>query len=239
MDVDGYLFETLTQPKELWEADLARDLAKSHEISQRNNELYPKVKATYVGLAEVVHLFPNFYEDVMQLKKNIEARRGHPFQFEVIDFGSDLYWADIGQLQKARKAMHEVQEETDSGVIARALAGINHMEKDRFGNRIVGPDTFLHTSIPKDPLDLSKGLQDWWAPADGKYNPGDGTNYYNVAQFALKERTLQNPLSFQEKFIEMRQRTVQPSLIEEEIETLFREPIRKKLTAEVHLFKKG
>ena len=145
MDVDGYLFETLTQPKDLWELDLARDRKKSEEETRKACAKDSHAPPVYVGLAEVVHLFPSFYEDVQTLKAAVEARRGHPFVFEVIDFGDELYWGDIGQLQKARRAMHEVQEQTQEGDMARRLAAMERIEPDRFGNRLVG-----NSCIPMD-----------------------------------------------------------------------------------------
>ena len=138
MDVDGYLFETLTQPKDLWELDLARDRKKSEAETRKALEKDAHAQPVYVGLAEVVHMFPSFYEDVQKLKAAIETRRGRSFAFEVIDFGDTLYWGDIGQLQKARRAMHEIQEPTPEGDMARRLAAIEEVLPDRFGNRIVG-----------------------------------------------------------------------------------------------------
>ncbi len=79
VDVDGYLFEALTQNYTTWEEEISRD---------------PDLMLKF--LIE----FPTFYEDVQRLKANIEARRGHPLMIKVIDYGTDPYWGDIGQAEQ-------------------------------------------------------------------------------------------------------------------------------------------
>ncbi|MDH3664012.1 MAG: hypothetical protein OEU92_29035, partial [Alphaproteobacteria bacterium] len=56
-------------------------------------------------------------------------------------FGEHLYWGDIGQLAKARRALWAVAALTVEGNFARCLAAIDHVAPDPFGNRIVGDST--------------------------------------------------------------------------------------------------
>ena len=81
------------------------------------------------------------------------------------------------------------------------------------------PDHQVHTSIPVDPVDLSRGLQNWFA--DTRQDPGQGTNYTQPQSG--------NPDSFAAKFEQMRQRQVAPDEIEREIDSRFREPIKRQL----------
>jgi hypothetical protein len=82
------------------------------------------------------------------------------------------------------------------------------------------PTRHVHTSIPVDPGDLSRGLQNWFA--DARQDPGRGTNY--------TEPQPGNPDSFAAKFQQMRQRHVQLDEIELAIDARFRQPIRRQLS---------
>jgi hypothetical protein len=82
------------------------------------------------------------------------------------------------------------------------------------------PAHHVHTSIPVDPGDLSRGHQNWFA--DARQDPGRGTNY--------TEPQPGNPDSFAAKFQQMRQRQVPPDEIERDIDARFRPPIRRQLS---------
>jgi phosphomannomutase len=123
IDVDGYLFEALTHAPDDWRAELSRDAALRQLVTER----------------------PDFYQRVQQLKRRIEARRGHPMVIKIVDFGEHLYWGDIGQVAKARHALWAVAAPTMEGDFARCLAAIDHVAPDPFGNRIVGD-----TTMPSD-----------------------------------------------------------------------------------------
>jgi hypothetical protein len=82
------------------------------------------------------------------------------------------------------------------------------------------PAHHVHTSIPVDPGDLSRGQQNWFA--DARQDPGRGTNY--------TEPQPGNPDSFAAKFQQMRQRQVPPDEIERDIDARFRQPIRRQLS---------
>ncbi len=271
IDVDGYLFEALTHDADAWQAELKRD----------------------AGLRQLVTERPDFWQRVQQLKQRVEERRGHPLVIKVVDFGEHLYWGDIGQLAKARRALWAVAAPTLEGEFARCLAAIDHVPPDSFGNRIVSDTTLpsdgrvrnsviidtrihgkadmdgavlvaselgdvvargggvafgctvggldlgeeglafmsiqqslkvpahhVHTSIPVDPGDLSRGLQNWFA--DARQDPGRGRNY--------TEPQLCNPDSFAAKFQQMRQRQVPPDEIERDIDARFHQPIRRQLS---------
>ena len=91
IDVDGYLFESLIQDLDTWSKELSRDK----------------------GLQALVAEYPDFYERGQILKKRIERRRSRPLEIKVIDFGEKLYWADVGQLAKARDSMNDLLRDTE------------------------------------------------------------------------------------------------------------------------------
>ena len=135
IDVDGYLFEALTHDADAWQAELNRD----------------------AGLQQLVTERPDFWQRVQQLKRRVEERRGHPLNIKVVDFGEHLYWGDIGQLAKARRALWAVAAPTVEGNFARCLAAIDHVAPDPFGNRIVGDST-----LPSDGHVRNSVVIDTW-----------------------------------------------------------------------------
>jgi hypothetical protein len=82
------------------------------------------------------------------------------------------------------------------------------------------PAHHVHTSIPVDPVDLSRGLQNWLA--DARQDPGRGTNYTGPQPG--------NPDSVAAKFQQMCQGQVPPDEIERDINARFRQPIRRQLS---------
>ena len=98
IDVDGYLFEALTHDADAWQAELNRDARLQQLVTER----------------------PDFWQRVQQLKQRVGERRGHPLVIKVIDFGEHLYWGDIGQLAKARRALWAVVAPTVEGDFSAA-----------------------------------------------------------------------------------------------------------------------
>ncbi len=123
IDVDGYLFEALTHEPEDWSAEVERD----------------------PGLRELLEQCPYFYERVSELRRRIEADRGHPLRIVVLDFGADPYWGDIGQLGKACAAWAALAQAGEAGEFARLLAGIDGVRPDEHGNLLVG-----RSAVPGD-----------------------------------------------------------------------------------------
>lgn len=123
IDVDGYLFEALTHEPDDWNAEVERD----------------------PGLRELLEQCPYFYERVTELRRRIEADRGHSLRIAVLDFGGDPYWGDIGQLGKARDVWAALAQTGEAGGFARLLAGIDHVTPDEFGNLLVGT-----SAVPSD-----------------------------------------------------------------------------------------
>jgi hypothetical protein len=123
LDVDGYLFEALTQDLEVWADEVQRD----------------------AELQALLARCPDFYERARELRRRIEDERGHAMRIVVVDFGSDPYWADVGQLDKARAVWSELAKLDEEAAFARLLAGIDEAEADRFGNYLVGD-----SQIPND-----------------------------------------------------------------------------------------
>ena len=123
LDVDGYLFEALTQDLEVWADEVERD----------------------AELRTLLARCPDFYERARELRRRIEDERGHAMRIVVVDFGTDPYWADVGQLDKARAVWSELGGLDEEAAFARLLAGIAEAEPDRFGNYRVGD-----SQIPDD-----------------------------------------------------------------------------------------
>jgi hypothetical protein len=123
IDVDGYLFEALTHEPDDWTAEVERD----------------------PGLRELLEQCPYFYERVTELRRRIEADRGHSLRIVVLDFGGDPYWGDIGQLGKARDVWAALAQPGDAGEFARLLAGIDRVTPDEHGNLLVG-----NSAVPGD-----------------------------------------------------------------------------------------
>lgn len=115
LDVDGYLFEALTQDADAWAGEVERD----------------------AGLRAVLDGCPDFYARARELRRRIEAERGHPLRIAVIDLGEALYWGDIGQARKARDVYAILTAPGPEGAFARSLAGITD-GPDRHGNWTAG-----------------------------------------------------------------------------------------------------
>ncbi|MDP8258043.1 MAG: hypothetical protein P9L90_01275, partial [Candidatus Aadella gelida] len=132
IDVDGYLIEALTMDKETWDSE--------YHMERR-------VGAT--GIETVLKNCPDFYQRAQKLRENINRRRGKALDaqlnIKVINFGEDLYWGDVGQLDAARKAFYNVNKDDYDGEFARMLAGIEDVNPDEFGNRVIGDCVY-----PKD-----------------------------------------------------------------------------------------
>ena len=123
LDVDGYLFEALTHEPDAWSAEVERD----------------------AQLRALLARCPDFYQRVAELRRRVEASRGHRMRIAVIDFGAGLYWGDIGQLARVRALYAQLREPGADGAFARELAGIAAIEPDRYGNRIAGD-----SAVPDD-----------------------------------------------------------------------------------------
>lgn len=143
-------------------AELAKDPAVVKEVTPGNyaavcGECKPEMteaqrealKFSEPGMHEVLSNVPNFYELCQELRERVNTRRGRPadapLEIKVVDFGSELYWGDIGQLKKAREALYQVALNTPKGLLARELAAIDDIYPDEFGNLVVGDCVY-----PKD-----------------------------------------------------------------------------------------
>lgn len=123
LDVDGYLFEALTSDAASWQREIERD----------------------AGLAALLRERPSFYAAVQKLRERIEQRRGHALRIKVIDFGQGLFWADLGQLSRARDAFCSLLDPGLDGELSRELMGLRDAARDRHGNLVVGV-----SEVPKD-----------------------------------------------------------------------------------------
>jgi hypothetical protein len=112
----------------------------------------------------------------------------------------------------------------NGGVAVGCTVGDLDLGKDGFAfmsvqQNLKVPEYHVCTSIPLDPVDLTRGQQNWFA--DIRKDLSRGTNY--------TEPQPENPDSFEAKFQQMRQRQVPPDEIEREIDVRFREPIKQRL----------
>lgn len=87
------------------------------------------------------------------------------------------------------------------------------------GRELVVAADEVHTSVPVDPADLSRGLEDY--RFDANADPGKGEAY------AVALST--NPASFADLFARMRQRAVRPEAVERAIDEQYRGPLRAEL----------
>ncbi|MGQ0644337.1 MAG: NAD-dependent epimerase/dehydratase family protein, partial [Elusimicrobiota bacterium] len=109
-------------------------------------------------------------------------------------FGSAVMRLRMGQNAFSYASMKDASEEVDTLDI---------------------PRDGVHTSIPADPAEVSRGLEDW--RADSTVDVGAKENYTS-AKFG-------NPGSFGEKFKQMRQREVPPADVEQSVNEQFRKPL--------------
>ena len=105
----------------------------------------------------------------------------------------------------------------EGSVVCKSTVKNLYMEKNAYsyssiGNRVTIKADFVHTSIPKDPENLSEGLEDWFA--DSRVDVG-ADKYY-------KKKHWGNSMSTEEKFAQMRQRDAMPDAIEEQIDKQYR-----------------
>src|SRR5262249_34824595 len=121
LDIDGYLFEALTHDDDAWHAEIERD----------------------PGLRALLQTRPDFHARARSLRRRLEARNGRRLPVAVIDVGAATYWADMGQLARARQASAELCAPSDHGEFVRRLATIDDVVPDVRGNRLqagsVGP----------------------------------------------------------------------------------------------------
>lgn len=142
LDVDGWLFESLTHDDEAWAVELARD----------------------AGLQALLRERPDFRTRVSAVRKRVEDLRGAPLSIAVIDFGAGAWWGDMGQLDKARQSFAALADPAESGELARRLAAIDAIVPDRFGNRVVG----AHAKVPDDGSVTDSVIVDAWIGAATK-----------------------------------------------------------------------
>jgi hypothetical protein len=109
--------------------------------------------------------------------------------------------------------------------LARLAAGRECLAFASLRRELELDDCGVHTSIPADPRELERGLEDW--RADSRIDPGRGTNY--------TEPCFGNPSSFQAKFEQMRQRSSAPDALEAQIEAQLRAPLRAELELALEL----
>ncbi|MFC1590072.1 hypothetical protein ACFL42_01115 [Candidatus Omnitrophota bacterium] len=118
-DIDGYLQEMLMLDDQEFEAERAR-------IS--------KIDAALKD-------YPNFRKKAQEFVKEMCRLTGASHFSELvsaIDFGEHLVWLDTGTIAKYRGSLYVVNEEGPQADFARQLACIDHIERNRDGNIIVG-----------------------------------------------------------------------------------------------------
>lgn len=116
IDVDGFLMEAFLYGETQWNRELENSLA----------------------MQKLVSLCPDFYERCRLLKTMVARRKGGPFSMKAVDFGRDFYWADLGQLEKARACFSLLAQEGPAGDFARELAAMGGAARDFGGNWVCG-----------------------------------------------------------------------------------------------------
>ncbi|EDM80492.1 hypothetical protein PPSIR1_41814 [Plesiocystis pacifica SIR-1] len=153
IDVDGYLFEALTQDAATWAAEVERD---------------PRLQA-------LVARCPDFYARARDLRARVEAERGHPMRVAVIDMGEAPYWGDVGQVAKARDAYLALRDDP----FAQALAALDFGQPDRWGNRAVGDCELPQDGSVRDCLIVDSALGS--GQAEGAVIVGSRLDHFAIA----------------------------------------------------------
>jgi hypothetical protein len=122
LDVDGYVFESLTHDDAAWAREIERD----------------------PGLRKLLADHPDFRERTRDLADRVARMRGHPLRVAVVDLGDAPAWLDVGTPARARAAWAALTAVGAGGELARALAAID-VAPDRWGNRTLG-----HSIVPDD-----------------------------------------------------------------------------------------
>jgi len=95
-------------------------------------------------------------------------------------------------------------------------------------------DAMVHTSMPKDPENVEKGLDDWWAETEGVFVAG-GDPYLNLGDDQwYKHKRFNNPRSLEKQQRIMKQRKILPQGIEKAIQTKFVNPLIEGMEAFHH-----
>lgn len=180
LDVDGYLFEALTHSEEEWQAEFERD----------------------AGLRDLLISCPDFYQRAQMLKAKIEIKRNKPLDIRVIDFGDDLYWGDIGQLEKARQSFALAAQEGSTGEFARRLAIIDEEKRDAFNNRIVGQCDYPKDGSVKNSLLVDSTIKK--GNVDGATIVESQIGHANIAQGCVIVQSTLVKATFAEKVFSFR-----------------------------------
>lgn len=102
------------------------------------------------ALVELMEMVPDFFSKVQRVKSLFVERHGRPMNIKILDLGSDVYWADIGQHRAMREKFMALNENGPRGVIARAIAGIEE-GRDENGNIVfnseIGPFVGVKDSV--------------------------------------------------------------------------------------------
>lgn len=87
-------------------------------------------------LQELVRLVPSFFSKIQLLKRRFQQQYGRKLNMKILDLGSHVYWADIGQHSAMREKYLAVKAADHQGLIARRLDRIPEA-RDQHGNIVL------------------------------------------------------------------------------------------------------
>ncbi len=89
--------------------------------------------------------FPNLIHRLQRVIHTLETRQGRKLKLVAMDFG-DQYWGDIGQHAKIREFYLALNQDSPTGEVARAMAGLSG-RRDAQGNLIVNSRVSPQTRV--------------------------------------------------------------------------------------------
>jgi len=100
---------------------------------------------------DLMKMIPDLWEKVNKVRSMFAERYGREPNLKVLNLGSDIYWADIGQHSAMREKYMAINDDGSKGIIARKIEGIENYKRDANGNIIVNsvisPDVKIKNSV--------------------------------------------------------------------------------------------
>jgi len=122
-DLDPQLFTALT--------------VAAREDPRDRADAWATAKGESPAIARLDEAMPGIVDRLRRVLDRYRERYGRPARMVALDFG-DQFWGDIGQHRQMRELVMALRAPTADGAVARALAGIDGLAPDAWGNVIAG-----------------------------------------------------------------------------------------------------
>jgi len=87
------------------------------------------------GIKKLQERYPDFYQRIRTVRKELEASKSRSMRVAVLDFG-DPFWVDWGLHDRLRQSLDALTADTDEGFATRELFSVPH-ERDENNNIVV------------------------------------------------------------------------------------------------------